>query len=270
MGRYLLGGKEARLPYEVEELDLRLYTIEELCYYIYHHVPLIGDDFINDHLLTFLRKELALPEIADKIERFYNAPSDLDATLLMLLSEVGFYSDQELMEFKSRLVVRRRKNGPERMLMKADSLYAKKRYAKAIRLYRVLAADRGDVRVTPELRGRAFEAMADCYGHMYAFDRAIECAGLAYDELRQERLLKKMYKISVLSGEMLPEKFLKRVPETLLTAWQQEYWNEELLAKNRVENSEMLKIFFKDRKETEEELRKFIAKEKEAYRLMTE
>ena len=54
MGRYILGGKEARLPYEVEELNLRLYTIEELCYYIYNNLPLIGDDFIDERLLSFL------------------------------------------------------------------------------------------------------------------------------------------------------------------------------------------------------------------------
>ena len=36
MGRYILCGKEADLPYEVDELDIRIYTIEELCYYIYN------------------------------------------------------------------------------------------------------------------------------------------------------------------------------------------------------------------------------------------
>ena len=103
MGRYLLGGKEARLPYEVEELNIRLYTVEELCYYIYHYLPLIDDDFIDERLLKFIRKELDLPEIAEKIERFYISPSDLDTTLLMLLTEVGFFSDQEIMDAQKLL-----------------------------------------------------------------------------------------------------------------------------------------------------------------------
>ena len=30
MGRFLLCGKEAALPYQVEEMDLRLYSAEEL------------------------------------------------------------------------------------------------------------------------------------------------------------------------------------------------------------------------------------------------
>ena len=67
MGRYLLCGKEAELPFEIEELDLRIYTIEELCYYIYNNLMLIGDDFIGDRLIDFIRNGLSMPEIADKI-----------------------------------------------------------------------------------------------------------------------------------------------------------------------------------------------------------
>ena len=40
MARMILGGNIAKLPYEAEELDLRLYTAEELCYYIFHFLPL--------------------------------------------------------------------------------------------------------------------------------------------------------------------------------------------------------------------------------------
>ena len=42
-------------------------------------------------------------EIADKIERFYGARSEQDATLQMLLSDVGYFSDPELSEFQNRL-----------------------------------------------------------------------------------------------------------------------------------------------------------------------
>ena len=56
MSRMIIGGTIAKLPYEAEELDLRLYTAEELCYYIFHFLPLIGDDFIDDRLMGFLEE----------------------------------------------------------------------------------------------------------------------------------------------------------------------------------------------------------------------
>ncbi len=70
MGRYLLCTKEADTPYEVEELDLRVYSIEELAYLIYHDLPLLPDEFIDEKLLTFIEKELEMPEISGKIRRF--------------------------------------------------------------------------------------------------------------------------------------------------------------------------------------------------------
>lgn len=270
MGRYILGGKEARLPYEVEELNLRLYTVEELCYYIYHNLPLIGDDFIDEHLLSFLRKELGQEEIADKIERFYVSPSDQDATLLMLLSDVGYFSDQELKEFQSRLVGRRRKNGPERIMNKADSLYEKKRYLKAIYYYRRLANDREDGRITAELRSTAFESMANAYGRLGAFEQASEALLQAYEEVRQERLLQKLYNVSALSGIELPEKYFDHVPDTLLASWEQEFRSRTVMKRIEIDNREVLGLFFLEREEAEQKLKEYLDAEKERFRTMVE
>jgi hypothetical protein len=270
MGRYLLGGKEARLPYEVEELNLRLYTVEELCYYIYNNLSLIEEDFIDERLLSFLRKELGQTEIAEKIERFYVSPSDQDATLLMLLSDVGYYSEQELKEFQNRLVSRKRKNGPERILQKADSLYAKKRYLKAVFYYRRIALDKEDGRISAELRSRAYESMANAYGHLFAFERASEALAEAYGENPQERLLKKIYDVSALSGEELPEKLFSKVPATLLSSWEQEFRSRAAMKRMQAEDREIMRSFFLEAPEAEKKLKDYVESEKEAFRTMVE
>ena len=54
MGQYIHCKAVAVHPYYVSELDIRLFTAEELCYYIYHNIALIDDDFISAELLTFL------------------------------------------------------------------------------------------------------------------------------------------------------------------------------------------------------------------------
>ena len=58
MGRFLLCGREAALPYQVEEMDLRLYSVEELCCFIYDNLSLIDDGFVDRRLLGFIREEL--------------------------------------------------------------------------------------------------------------------------------------------------------------------------------------------------------------------
>lgn len=213
MGRCLLSGKDAEMPYEVEELDLRLYSIEELCYYIYHHPYLIDDDFIDDHLLRFLENELEMTEEAEKIRRFYKSPSDQDATLLMLLSDVGYYSDTEVQEFQRKLVQKRKKNGPERILMKADALFQLKRYMKAIRYYRYVYFDREDGRISDEMRAKSADGIANSFGMLYDYEDAVKYLTYAFSEVKDDKYLKKMLFISMLSDTVLPEEIFKDVSQ---------------------------------------------------------
>jgi len=270
MGRYLLCGKEAASPYEVEELDLRIYTIEELCYYIYHNLSLIGDEFIDERLITFIRKELDLPDIAQKIDRFYSSPSDQDSTLQMLLADVGYYSDQELTEFQNRLVKRRRKNGPERVREKADSLRHKKRYYNAIRTYKILTNAPRDGRVGQTFYPEVMESMANCYGRLCEFQRAADILGKLYEETGSERILKKLHDVSTLSGVEPPGKYFDRVPGAVIAAWQKDYWQRESARKSSLEENADLQIFLKEPAVVRDELNLYAEKKKEEYRAMLE
>ncbi|MBP5294231.1 MAG: hypothetical protein J6Y95_00770 [Lachnospiraceae bacterium] len=267
MARMILGGNIAKLPYEAEELDLRLYTSEELCYYIFHFLPLLGDDFIDDRLMGFIEGGLGLTETAEKIRRFYHSPSDQDATLQMILSDLGYYQDKELTEFQNRLVKRRRKNSPERKLEKADTLFALRRYSKAVRIYRTLANDT-DGRITRELRTRAMEGCANSYGRLSCYQDALRWLRRAYKETGELRILKKMYGLSVLSGMELGD--FDQVPEKEFQKWHEEYSAMENAARARVQEDELMQSFFKDKSEREKLLRQYAAREKEIYRVMYE
>ena len=270
MGRLLLCGKEAENPYEVEELDLRLYTIEELCYYVFHNVPLLRDDFIDERLIGFIRRELQLPDIADKIARFYHSPSDADNTLYMLLSEVGYYSESELQEFQETLAKKRKKNGPERVKDRADSLASQKRYQAAVRVYRTLSDEDRDARVTDEMKCEALEKMADCYGRLCAYREALNCLERAYNETGDERLLKKMYHVCMLSGLELDPFYFRDVPDAAVSRWQQEYRSKEAALKATIDRDPAMEMFFGDPVTLKKELEEYADSRKEVCRRMLE
>ena len=55
-GLILCRDKSVTHPYYVKELGLHLYTGEELCYFIYHNIPLINEDFLDESLFEFLNQ----------------------------------------------------------------------------------------------------------------------------------------------------------------------------------------------------------------------
>ena len=57
-------------PYFVEELGVHLYSSQELNYVIYHHPLLVMEDFVNERLAAFLRTELRLPFLAERIQKW--------------------------------------------------------------------------------------------------------------------------------------------------------------------------------------------------------
>ena len=70
MGKVILcAGKTAEKPYYFKSTDSYVYTIEELCYYIYHNLETVGEELLNKDLVEFMREELGLVERADIIEK---------------------------------------------------------------------------------------------------------------------------------------------------------------------------------------------------------
>lgn len=270
MGRYLLCTKEADTPYEVEELDLRVYSIEELAYLIYHDLPLLPDEFIDEKLLTFIEKELEMPEISGKIRRFYDSPADFDAAVTMLLSETGYYTESEMNEFRDRVVERRKKNGPERLCGRADILYEKKRYNSAIRLYRTLLKGPRDGRMGSAFYTDVMEKLANCFGRLSEFDKALDVLEDIVSENGSLRVMKKMYDTCILAGREPGGEVYRKVPEETLKAWQMDYWNRETQARQKADEDPRMQIFFKDTDEAQAALAEYTENAKDAFRGMLE
>ena len=60
----------AKHPYVIPSLNLRIYSGEELSYFIYHNLTLIEENFLNEDLIHFVANELKLPASADRLRRF--------------------------------------------------------------------------------------------------------------------------------------------------------------------------------------------------------
>ena len=69
MGKiYQCVGRYAGTPFIVKNTYIRLYSIEELCFYICHNAELIDEDFATKELIEWITDECCLPELANKLK----------------------------------------------------------------------------------------------------------------------------------------------------------------------------------------------------------
>ena len=61
-GYILCQTKRAKLPYFIENISTNVYSIEELCYYLYHNLYLIDQTIMNEGLCSWIQEELELPD----------------------------------------------------------------------------------------------------------------------------------------------------------------------------------------------------------------
>ena len=61
MGAYILcQAKKAGKPYFIENISTNIYSIEELCYYLYNNLYLVDNTIINEGLCKWLEEELEM------------------------------------------------------------------------------------------------------------------------------------------------------------------------------------------------------------------
>ena len=66
-GYILCQTKKARSPYFIQNISTNIYTLEELCYYLYHNIYLVDQTIINEALCSWIAQELELPRLAAKL-----------------------------------------------------------------------------------------------------------------------------------------------------------------------------------------------------------
>lgn len=99
MGKFILcSGKRAKEPYYVNVTDTVLYTIEELCYFLYQNIYLVADDFFDDALIQWIREQTGKFELAQKLQGLNANGNSLKDKVICVLCSADYYSEREMKE----------------------------------------------------------------------------------------------------------------------------------------------------------------------------
>ena len=80
-------------PLVLEEPGVQIYSLEELCYYIYNNIYILTNAFLDEKLIAFIRTEIKEPLLADKLEQLKCENAGLAEAVVTILKYVDYYDN---------------------------------------------------------------------------------------------------------------------------------------------------------------------------------
>ncbi len=164
--------KRARQPYVITRVRMKVYTIEELCYYVCNNLYLIDYTFMNHSLCEWLTEELELTKLAAILRNALARNCSVEQFILALLQGSDIYGLSEIYKIQGMLEKLQNQKDVMRLKYKGDCLLKRKEYASAVLVYQsIVSADR-DHTVTKEFYGKIYGCLGTAYGNMFLYEEA--------------------------------------------------------------------------------------------------
>lgn len=191
-GLILCRSKYSDRPYYISNMAINIYSLEELCYYIYNNIYLIGTDMFDEGLINFIDKELGEKSLAEQLEFITRQNAGLLEIVTTILRSVDYYSGSEIEELARIISELDTQNVSERLKARADNFLSNKRYKSAIRNYESIVYSARDSKLSDTFYGNVWHNMGVAYASMFAFYEASRCFAQAYEHNHDEESKKSM------------------------------------------------------------------------------
>lgn len=199
-GVILSRSKYAEKPYYITNMSINIYSLEELCYYIYNNIYLIGTDLVDDGLISYIDNELEEPELAKQLQFLVSEEAGLSEIVMTILHYVDYYDNDEIEDLKEIIDGLDKQNATERLKLRADNFLNSRRYDSAIRNYELIVYGRRDESLPVDFYGNVWHNMGIAYVRMFFFREAEVCFKTAYEINNNVNSLKSSVIAKVLGG----------------------------------------------------------------------
>ena len=150
-GYILCQTKKADKPFFVESINTNIYSLEELCYFLYHNLYLVDSSVINENLCIWISEELDLPRLAAKLRPHLGKFASAEDVLYPVFKEINYLTYDELKALNVKLAKLDQETPLLRKKRKGDALVANKMYVSAIKVYQQLLKKEGLEQIRPGL-----------------------------------------------------------------------------------------------------------------------
>lgn len=182
--------KHATHPYEITRIHCKIFTIEELCYYLCNNLYLIDYTIMNEQLCVWLDEELEVPELAGQLRDVIRLHGSVEKFVVTILKASKIYKDPEMIRIQNTLERLKNQKDIERQKYKADNLLESGEIEEAILVYQAILNQEKDESVDAKFYGRIYAGLGAAYGKLFLYQESARMYDRAYQICEDKALLK--------------------------------------------------------------------------------
>lgn len=181
MGIILCKTKVGKKPYIIKNMGQSIYSLEELSYYIYNNVYLIGPDIIGEDLVEYIKEELEEKKLAASLKILLDRKASLSELCVCILKYVDFYGMAQIESLQAIMESMNSKKTYERIKSRADNLLKNNCCHSAIKNYDIIILGDKDSELTGNFYADVHHNKGVAYAKLFMYEKAYECFMKAYD-----------------------------------------------------------------------------------------
>lgn len=173
-GYILCQTRKAEIPYFIENISTNIYTLEELCYYLFHNLYLVDQTIINENLCAWIQDELKLPGLAGKLRAVLGQFFSVEDVLYPVFKEINYLTYEELKILNGKLQQLDREPQPVRDKQKGDALMENGMYVHAIQVYQKILENEDPEECREGLTKSICHNLGCAFCYLFQMDKALE------------------------------------------------------------------------------------------------
>ena len=182
--------RHATHPYEITRIHCRIFTIEELCYYLCNNLYLIDYTIMNEQLCTWLDEELGMTDLANALRDVLRLRGSVEKFVLTILKSSRIYREPEMIRIQNVLEHLKNQKDIERQKYKGDNLLESGEVEEAILVYQAILNQEKDESVDDKFYGKIYAGLGAAYGRLFLYQESARMYDRAYQICGDKVLLK--------------------------------------------------------------------------------
>lgn len=182
--------QHAAHPYEITRIHCKIFTMEELCYYLCNNLYLIDYTIMNEQLCGWLEEDIGKRELADQLRDVIRMRGSVEKFVLTILKSSGIYKEAEMIRIQNVLERLKNQKDIERQKYKGDNLLESGEVEEAILVYQAILNEGKDENTDPKFYGKIYASLGSAYGRMFLYQQAARMYDRAYQICEDPKLLK--------------------------------------------------------------------------------